>query len=97
MIPQHQLGHHTLTRKALLPLRPTYILMQLHSLDFHVKLLMIGKSSVGKSSLIMHSSENQWLPEDEARATIGVEVQVSRIDRIHRSFAISDQLIKVKT
>jgi GTPase SAR1 family protein len=55
-------------------------LMQSHSPEFHVKLLMVGNSSVGKSSLLMRWSENQWLPEDEASATIGVEVKVSRIE-----------------
>jgi hypothetical protein len=62
MIPQHQLGHHTPTQKAHLPLRPTYFLMHLHSRVLHVKLLM-------------RWSENQWLPEDEASATIGLEVK----------------------
>ncbi|KAN0133437.1 P-loop containing nucleoside triphosphate hydrolase protein [Lactarius tabidus] len=42
--------------------------------ELHVKVLVIGNSSVGKSSLLMRWSENQWLPEDEAIATIGVEV-----------------------
>ncbi|KAF8273945.1 putative ras-related protein rab-18 [Lactarius quietus] len=42
--------------------------------ELHVKILVIGNSSVGKSSLLMRWSENQWLPEDEACATIGVEV-----------------------
>ena len=50
--------------------------MMSHSPELHVKILMIGNSSVGKSSLLMRWSENQWLPEDETSATIGVEVQV---------------------
>jgi predicted GTPase len=79
------------------PLRRTYTLMQSHSPELHVKLLMVGNSSVGKSSLLMRWSENQWLPEDEVSATIGVEVKVSRIDRIYRSFVISDQLLETKT
>ena len=47
--------------------------------ELHVKILVIGNSSVGKSSLLMRWSDNQWLPEDEASATIGVEVSVSAI------------------
>jgi Ras-related protein Rab-18 len=50
--------------------------MQTHLPELHVKILMIGNSSVGKSSLVMRWSENQWLPENEASATIGVEVKV---------------------
>jgi GTPase SAR1 family protein len=50
--------------------------------ELHVKVLMIGNSSVGKSSLLMRWSENQWLPEEEASATIGVEVWVSIIGLI---------------
>jgi GTPase SAR1 family protein len=52
--------------------------------ELHVKVLVIGNSSVGKSSLLMRWSENQWLPEDEAIATIGVEVLVSYLIVSHR-------------
>ena len=45
------------------------------------KLLLIGNSSVGKSSLLMRFSDEQWLPEDEASATIGVDFRVSRQTR----------------
>ncbi|KAK2462411.1 hypothetical protein APHAL10511_005717 [Amanita phalloides] len=38
----------------------------------NVKLLLIGNASVGKSSLLLRFSDEQWLPEDEASATIGV-------------------------
>ena len=41
------------------------------------KLLLIGNSSVGKSSLLLRFSEEQWLPEDESSATIGVDFCVS--------------------
>ena len=41
------------------------------------KLLLIGNSSVGKSSLLLRFSDEQWLPEDEASATIGVDFRVS--------------------
>jgi Ras-related protein Rab-18 len=41
------------------------------------KLLLIGNSCVGKSSLLLRFSEEQWLPEDESSATIGVDFRVS--------------------
>jgi GTPase SAR1 family protein len=44
----------------------------------NVKLLLIGNSSVGKSSLLLRFSDEQWLPEDESSATIGVDFRVSR-------------------
>lgn len=42
----------------------------------NVKLLLIGNSSVGKSSLLLRFSDEQWVPEDEASATIGVDFRV---------------------
>ncbi|KAH9994323.1 P-loop containing nucleoside triphosphate hydrolase protein [Russula compacta] len=48
--------------------------------ELHVKVLVIGNPSVGKSSLLMRWSENQWLPEDEASPTIGVEVMRRKLD-----------------
>lgn len=56
--------------------------------ELHVKVLMVGNSSVGKSSLLMRWSENQWLPDGEVSMTIGVEVRVSNIRRIHPSGTI---------
>jgi hypothetical protein len=50
---------------------------QSHSQELiNVKLLLIGNSSVGKSSLLLRFSDKQWLPEDEASATIGVDFRV---------------------
>ncbi|KAI0289004.1 ras-domain-containing protein [Russula brevipes] len=54
--------------------------MQTPAPEQHIKILMIGNSSVGKSSLLMRWSENQWLPEDKASATIGVEVVRRKLD-----------------
>ena len=48
----------------------------------NVKLLLIGNSSVGKSSLLLRFSDQQWLPEDEASATIGVDFRVSGVHRL---------------
>ena len=49
----------------------------------NVKLLLIGNSSVGKSSLLLRFSDKQWLPEDEASATIGVDFRV-RVALVHK-------------
>jgi Ras-related protein Rab-18 len=43
----------------------------------NVKLLLIGNSSVGKSSLLLRFSDEHFLPEDESSATIGVDFRVS--------------------
>ncbi|TDL16304.1 ras-domain-containing protein [Rickenella mellea] len=46
----------------------------------NVKLLLIGNSSVGKSSMLLRFSDEQWLPEDEASATIGVDFRVHKME-----------------
>jgi len=46
----------------------------------NVKLLLIGNSSVGKSSLLLRFSDEQWLPEDESTATIGVDFRVHKME-----------------
>lgn len=53
------------------------------SAPINVKLLLIGNSSVGKSSLLLRFSDEQWLPEDESNATIGVDFRVSEPYGIH--------------
>ncbi|PSR71356.1 hypothetical protein EW026_g812 [Hermanssonia centrifuga] len=50
------------------------------STPINVKLLLIGNSSVGKSSLLLRFSDEQWLPEDESSATIGVDFRVHKMD-----------------
>ncbi|RDX50745.1 ras-domain-containing protein [Polyporus arcularius HHB13444] len=50
------------------------------SAPINVKLLLIGNSSVGKSSLLLRFSDEQWLPEDESSATIGVDFRVHKMD-----------------
>ena len=47
---------------------------QSQSQELNVKLLLIGNSSVGKSNL--RFSYKQWLLEDEASATIGIDFWV---------------------
>ncbi|KAI6140178.1 ras-domain-containing protein [Pisolithus tinctorius] len=46
----------------------------------NVKLLLIGNASVGKSSLLLRFSDEQWIPEDEATATIGVDFRVHKME-----------------
>ncbi|KIY44627.1 ras-domain-containing protein [Fistulina hepatica ATCC 64428] len=46
----------------------------------NVKLLLIGNSGVGKSSLLLRFSDEQWLPEDESSATIGVDFRVHKME-----------------
>ena len=45
----------------------------------NVKLLLIGNSSVGKSSLIRRFSDEQFLLEDEANATVGADFSVHKM------------------
>jgi GTPase SAR1 family protein len=51
----------------------------LHPVETHtVKLLILGAASVGKSSLLLRFTDQQWLPENEAQPTVGVDNWVSR-------------------
>lgn len=58
----------------------------------NVKLLLIGNSSVGKSSLLLRFSDEQWLPEDEASATIGVDFRVCYL-RVSHVRLVLNQLL----
>ncbi|KAI8143901.1 small GTPase superfamily [Fennellomyces sp. T-0311] len=42
-----------------------------------LKLLLIGNSSVGKSSLLLRFTDDTFLPQDEVSATIGVDFKVA--------------------
>ncbi len=67
--------------KHLPPPLSTTMTAQPTSTPINVKLLLIGNSSVGKSSLLLRFSDEQWLPEDESSATIGVDFRVGCIAR----------------
>ncbi|CAO3663179.1 unnamed protein product [Umbelopsis vinacea] len=45
-----------------------------------LKLLLIGNSSVGKSSLLLQFTDDTFLPQDEVSATIGVDFKVSMME-----------------
>ncbi|KAG2222588.1 hypothetical protein INT45_008707 [Circinella minor] len=45
-----------------------------------LKLLLIGNSGVGKSSLLLRFTDDTFLPPDEVSATIGVDFKVSMMD-----------------
>lgn len=76
LLSSRQLYHCIPIQEPLRSIPRTSMLTHTLSPELHVKVLVIGNSSVGKSSLLMRWSENQWLPEDEASPTIGVEVMV---------------------
>ncbi|KAJ3228621.1 hypothetical protein HDU81_006034 [Chytriomyces hyalinus] len=44
------------------------------------KLLMIGDSGTGKSSLLLRFTDDAWLQPDEVAATIGVDFKVKSMD-----------------
>ncbi|CED84213.1 ras-domain-containing protein [Phaffia rhodozyma] len=46
----------------------------------NLKLLLIGNSSVGKSSLLLRFTDDDFLNEDETTATIGVDFRVKSIE-----------------
>jgi len=47
---------------------------------FNLKILLIGNSSVGKSSLLLRFADETWLSEDESSATIGVDFRVHKME-----------------
>ncbi|KAF8273953.1 ras family-domain-containing protein [Lactarius quietus] len=48
--------------------------------SLNVKLLVLGVGSVGKSSLLLRFTEQQWLPEGEIEPTIGVDTSDHKLD-----------------
>jgi len=51
-----------------------------HNDSLNVKLLVLGIASVGKSSLLLRLTEQQWLPEGEMNPTIGVDTWEHKLD-----------------
>ena len=59
-----------------------------HNESLNIKLLVLGIASVGKSSLLLRFTDQQWLPEGEMHPTIGVDTLVisknrGRLSRAH--------------
>ncbi|KAF8598119.1 putative ras-related protein rab-18 [Ceratobasidium sp. AG-I] len=55
----------------------------------NAKILLIGNSSVGKSSILLRFSDETWLSEDESSATIGVDFRVSKMDVLGKKVKLS--------
>lgn len=51
--------------------------MSLASPTPNLKILLIGNSSVGKSSLLLRFTDDDYLPEDQTTSTIGVDLCVA--------------------
>ncbi|KAI0288999.1 P-loop containing nucleoside triphosphate hydrolase protein [Russula brevipes] len=48
--------------------------------SINVKLLLIGNSAVGKSSLLLRFCDQQWFSEDSPMPTIGIDFRISRME-----------------
>ncbi|KAG8892609.1 hypothetical protein FRB99_002588 [Tulasnella sp. 403] len=59
------------------------------SSPLNIKLLLIGNSSVGKSSLLLRFADETFLTEDESSATIGVDFRVSKMEVNGRRIKLS--------
>ncbi|KAJ3299467.1 Ras- protein Rab-18 [Borealophlyctis nickersoniae] len=53
------------------------------------KLLLIGDSGTGKSSLLLRFTDDTWLQPDEVSATIGVDFKVKLIDVDGRKYKLT--------
>jgi Ras-related protein Rab-18 len=47
------------------------------NMPINVKILMLGLSSVGKTSLLLRFTDHQWLAGQAAVATVGVDTWVA--------------------
>lgn len=54
-----------------------------------LKILLIGSSSVGKSSLLLRFTEDEFLGPDEASATIGIDYKLKSITVGGKKFKLS--------
>ncbi|ORX36054.1 ras-domain-containing protein [Kockovaella imperatae] len=58
-------------------------------LPMNLKLLLIGNSSVGKSSLLLRFTDDEFLSDEETSATIGVDFKVKSIEVEGRRYKLS--------
>ncbi|KAG1442298.1 hypothetical protein G6F56_011122 [Rhizopus delemar] len=54
-----------------------------------LKLLLIGNSSVGKSSLLLRFTDDTFLPQDEVSATIGVDFKLSMMEMKEKTYKLT--------
>ncbi|KAI8147403.1 P-loop containing nucleoside triphosphate hydrolase protein [Fennellomyces sp. T-0311] len=54
-----------------------------------LKLLLIGNSGVGKSSLLLRFTDDTFLPPDEVSATIGVDFKVSLMNLNGKTYKLT--------
>lgn len=54
-----------------------------------LKLLLIGNSNVGKSSLLLRFTDDTFLPQEEVSATIGVDFKVSMMDVNDKTYKLT--------
>ncbi|WWC66394.1 uncharacterized protein I206_100296 [Kwoniella pini CBS 10737] len=57
--------------------------------NLNLKLLLIGNSSVGKSSLLLRFTDNEFLTDEETAATIGVDFKVKSIELDGKRYKLS--------
>ncbi|WWC58621.1 uncharacterized protein I303_101165 [Kwoniella dejecticola CBS 10117] len=57
--------------------------------NLNLKLLLIGNSSVGKSSLLLRFTDNEFLTDEETAATIGVDFKVKSIELDGKKYKLS--------
>ncbi|KAK8866067.1 hypothetical protein IAR55_001218 [Kwoniella newhampshirensis] len=55
----------------------------------NLKLLLIGNSSVGKSSLLLRFTDDEFLSDEETAATIGVDFKVKSIELDGKKYKLS--------
>lgn len=55
----------------------------------NLKLLLIGNSSVGKSSLLLRFTDDDFLSDEETTATIGVDFKVKQLEVEGRKYKLS--------
>jgi Ras-related protein Rab-18 len=53
------------------------------------KLLMIGDSGTGKSSLLLRFTDDKWLPQDQICATIGVDFKVKIVELDEKKYKLT--------
>ncbi|WWC86413.1 uncharacterized protein L201_001290 [Kwoniella dendrophila CBS 6074] len=59
------------------------------NLNLNLKLLLIGNSSVGKSSLLLRFTDDEFLSDEETAATIGVDFKAKSIEIDGKKYKLS--------